>query len=392
LNDLTALMYTVLARAVVHLRYHLPMIRAINTDFSLEVKEHGDTIDVKVPTVATTYDVVPGQVAVGDAVPTGTVIKKVPIKLDNWKATNFKLEDIDQKNINADKDFLPMQTKEAISALGRAIRDSVLSHYPQLYYAVGTAAQTPFQDFAPPATLVHQGVLGLTHSRKLMQRKLVPDDLRHVILDPDAAGNLLSLQQFNSIDSLGAEQTRTHGEFVRRYGMDIHEELWMPQHAAGTLTGTVTVTGANSIGVTTVGLTTAGASSFDAKVGDLIQFAGDDELQTVTEAVTIGASATGAVKILPGLRVATAGGEGVSMTPSHAVNIFAHQMCFALAVRPLVEGLNTGNGQIISLMDNVTGIPIRLEVKRQNKQTVWEFDALWGDGCPLPHLGGRLLG
>jgi hypothetical protein len=40
----------------------------------------------------------------------------------------------------------------------------------------------------------------------------------------------------------------------------------------------------------------------------------------------------------------------------------------------------------------MTGIPLRLEVKRQNKQTLWEFDVLYGVKLVEPDLAARLAG
>ena len=43
-------------------------------------------------------------------------------------------------------------------------------------------------------------------------------------------------------------------------------------------------------------------------------------------------------------------------------------------------------------LDPQTGITLRLEVSRQYKQVVWEFDLLWGSKLIRPELATRIAG
>ena len=84
----------------------------------------------------------------------------------------------------------------------------------------------------------------------------------------------------------------------------------------------------------------------------------------------------------------------VTVTPSHVVHLAFHRDAFALAMRPLSAGtqdLSLGN-QILSMTDAETGISLRLEISRQYKQTVWEFDVLWGVKLVRPELAVRIAG
>lgn len=46
----------------------------------------------------------------------------------------------------------------------------------------------------------------------------------------------------------------------------------------------------------------------------------------------------------------------------------------------------------MSMQDPQTGIVLRLEVSRQHKQIVWEFDILYGARLVRPELAVRILG
>ncbi|WP_159104325.1 P22 phage major capsid protein family protein [Sneathiella glossodoripedis] len=67
---------------------------------------------------------------------------------------------------------------------------------------------------------------------------------------------------------------------------------------------------------------------------------------------------------------------------------------FAFANRPLAQsGAGAGLGsQIMSMTDPQTGLSLRLEVSRQYKQVIWEFDILWGVKLVRPELAVRLAG
>ena len=101
-----------------------------------------------------------------------------------------------------------------------------------------------------------------------------------------------------------------------------------------------------------------------------------------------------AVSIAPALGQAVDAGTPVRVAGDHIVNMAFHRDAFALAMRPLTAGtvdVALGN-QILSMTDAQTGLSLRLEVARQYKQTVWEFDVLWGVKLVRPQLAVRIAG
>jgi hypothetical protein len=71
----------------------------------------------------------------------------------------------------------------------------------------------------------------------------------------------------------------------------------------------------------------------------------------------------------------------VTLKASHAVNLAFQFGAFTFADRPLASATTTRTmlgSKIVMATDPVTGMSLRLEVTRQNKQTQWSFDHLYG--------------
>ncbi len=77
--------------------------------------------------------------------------------------------------------------------------------------------------------------------------------------------------------------------------------------------GFITVNGAHSTTTTTISFAKAAGVNWDAKDGDVVTFAGDDQLYTVVGDVTIVQGTNTDIVITPGLVVALSGGEAVTV-------------------------------------------------------------------------------
>ena len=92
--------------------------------------------------------------------------------------------------------------------------------------------------------------------------------------------------------------------------------------------------------------------------------------------------------------LAATAAAAVTFKASHVVNLAFHRDAFAFANRPLVQStqdMQLGS-RIMSMQDPKTGITLRLEVSRQYKQVVWEFDLLWGSQLVRAPLATRIAG
>lgn len=386
-NTLDDIMPKILARSLSVLRERCVMPRIVNGDYSAEAAEKGDTIDVPVPTAVGTRSVAPSNTppASTDATPT-----KVQIALDNWKQNDpFALSDKDLVEIDANAHYLPMQVGEAIKALANLINTSIHSQYKGIYGFAGTAGTTPFATTIAAATEV----------RKILNQQLCPRTDRRLVLDFTAEANALALAQLSDAEKIGSSDVRIEGEIGRKLGMDWYADDAVQTHTAGTITTGLIAKAATAqaVGDKTIQCTTAASTGACAlKEGDIITFAGHTQTYVLTADATQASAATDVtLNIYPGLKVALAGSEAVTVKASHTVNLAFHRDAFAYATRPLVAATNlVGDlgSKIVSMQDPDTGLVMRLEVSRQHKQVVWEFDVLWGAKLVRPELACRLAG
>jgi hypothetical protein len=382
-NTLSAVMPKILARGLMALREQAVMPRLVNADYSAEAAKRGDTIDVPLPSAITAGDVTPSTTP---PVPTSLAANMTQIQLNNWKRAGFHLTDREVLEIEADETFVPMQMSEAIRALANAVNESVHAEYRGVYGAVGTAGGTPFAADVSDATA----------ARKLLNKQLAPRADRRGVLDFDAEANALALPQFSDAEKVGSATVKIDGEIGRKFGIDWYADDGVPTHTAGTAADSgsfaITAGAVGSVGDPTATLTSdVGAPTLVE--GDVISFAGHDQTYVVSTGVGLSTGNT-VVNLSPALKAAVSNGTAGTVQRSHVVNLAFHRDAFALAMRPLAAGLaelSLGN-QILAMTDAQTGLSLRLEVSRQYKQTVWEFDVLWGVKLVRPELAVRIVG
>lgn len=376
-NDLAAIMPKILARSLGVLRERAVMPRLVNSDYGTEAAEKGDTIDVPIPTAVGTQDVVPAATPITSP---DTTTEKVQITLDKWRQTDpIHLTDKQLTEVNRNEHFLPMQIGEGIKSLANYVNEQIHAQYTGIYGAYGTAATTPFAS----------DVKGATRTRKLLNQQLCPKTDRRGVLDFDAEAQALELSPFADADKTMSAEVKLEGEIGRKYGIDWVADDAVTSHTAGTAASVQTAdTGA--VGDKTIAVDT-GTGTYT--VGDIITFAGHTQQYVITAAVADVSSAT--IAFEPGLVATVADDEAIAAPlATHVVNMVFHRDAFAFATRPLVSettDLSLGN-LIMSMQDPQTGIVLRLEISRQHKRVVWEFDILFGVKLVRPALAVRLLG
>ena len=382
-NTLTTVLPKILARGLLALREQAVMPRLVNADYSAEAARKGDTIDVPLPSAIAASDVTPSNTPPS---PSDSTISQVQIALSNWKKAGFHLSDKEVMEIDRNETFVPMQMSEAVRALANAVNASVHAEYAGVYGYIGTAATTPFATDVSDAT----------EARKLLNKQLAPRGERRAVLDFDAEANALALAQFSDAEKVGSAEVKIEGEIGRKFGIDWFADDGVPTHTSGTASDSGTYT------ITTAAAGTAGDTAVTIKsdvgtptlvAGDVLSFAGHAQTYVVTAGATLGVTGV-AVSVSPSLAANVANAAAVDVRASHIVNLAFHRDAFALAMRPLTAGtadLSLGN-QILSMTDAQTGLSLRLEVSRQYKQTVWEFDVLWGVKLVRPELAVRIAG
>jgi hypothetical protein len=376
-NTLTNIIPTIFARALLALRGRTVMPRLVNTDYSMEAKEKGDTITINVPTAVTTEAVTPSQVP---PAPGNTTPGKVSLSLNNWrKSTPFHLTDKELKEANVNETFIPGQFSEAIKALANYVNAQIMALYTGVYGFVGTTGVTPFDEATPVVDIA-------TQARKILNRQEAPLDDRRVVLDFDAEAAALALPAFSSAEKIGGDQVIRSGNLGHIFGFDWYSDSQVPTHSESQAGTALVDDGAGvAVGLKTVhmdGLTTK------PEAGDIFTInrlsSSDPSEQTyvvVSSTALVGTDSD--VTFEPGLAVALAAGDDNSpivWKGDYVANLAFHRDAFAFASRPLMDEASMGGsqGQTFTMADPITGLVFRLEEIREYKQTAWELDILFG--------------
>lgn len=377
-NTLTSVVPLIFAQGLSALRQNCVMPRLVLNDFSAEVAEKGQVINIPLPSAITVQDVVPGAYAPDS----GNIAPSVAtVPLNYWREAPFTLSDKELAQVT--DGIVPIQLSAAIAGLAQDINAKIWSLYTSVGNMVGTPGITPFATDTSCATL----------SRKMLTNTMAPMDDRHFVLGPDAEANALGLPAFQYYLYSGDRDVQRKGELGEKFGFDWHCDQQTPTQTAGTLTGTVTANGAQAAGSSTVSIATGSGSAFAPNVGDIITFSGDSQTYAVQAGSSLGASANGSFTIFPAKAVALAGGETVTLMGSHVVNMAFHRQAFAFASRPLqVNALARDYEDSYSVPDPMSGMTMRLTWRREFHRTRISFDMLYGVGAVRPQLAVRVAG
>lgn len=397
-NNLAAAIPRLISMGAKGLREYCVMPRLINNDLSEMAKEKGDTIDIVLPTAVPAIDVTPGPYAVD---PAPLTIPKVPLQLNNWKEAPFFLTDKDVGNVLAG--IIPMQADEAVRSLANAVNASIYALHTQVPNAIGTAGTTPFGNFTTPSPA------DATNARKILNQQLAPLAPRYMVLDPTAEAAALNIPGFLDTAFRGDTAGIIEGRIGRKLGFDWFSDQLLPSFTSGSMApGTAgciaKASTVQAIGLTTITATTGAASgTANLKVGDIIAIAGQPTQYTVrSNAVQALAATDFPIDISPPLAKALAGGEVITLKTGGAagvaatgvVNLAFQRDAFAIASRPLLDTAVTADdrARMMTVVDQISGLAMRLEVTREAKRTRWSFDILWGVAAPRPYHAVKILG
>jgi len=382
-NDLSNVTPQILAQGLLALRENCVMPALVNSSYSEDAKEKGETVNIDIPSAIAAQDVTPARTAPDDA---GVTPTKAQITLDQWKEAPFFMSDKDLANAKAG--VVPGQMTEAVKAIANAVNQYLFSLYTGIYGFNGTPGTTPF---APVGATNPNGIPDATAARRNLNAQLAPKGPRYFVMDPDAEANALNLRPFQDTNFAVNAMDVREGNLTEKLGFGWLMDQDVPTHTAGALGGTP-VAGAAAAGAKSVPVTAGGAAG-TGKKGDILTFAGHTQTYTLTADATLDGAGAGTLAVEPGLQVALSGGEAITQKADHVVNLAFHRDAFGFASRPLLDVEMGGLGSIIeSATDPVSGLTLRLEVTRQHKRVRWAYDILFGGALVRAELANRTAG
>lgn len=394
-NNFSAVVPQLLAQGLRSLREMAITPRLVNRDYDSVAAERGTTIDVPIASAVAVNQVSPSNTPPTTQSSTPT---SVPVNMSEWYEAPFYLTDKEQMEVMAG--YIPRKAEEAIRAIANYIDQDILGLYKKFYGFHGNkdsgAFLVPFTDASGNPTNTQDA----TKLRTILNNQVAPPDNRNVVFSPDVEGAALDIRAFQDASYSGSVQALLDGDLNRKLGF----RWWMDQNVLSHTVGTVQTQGLtlqlvsdSSAGATTVNLNVSETGQSGTLVeGDILTFSGHSQTYVVTDtSVTItDASAGVAVNIQPGLQEAVDGSStpvATTVEPAHEANIAFHRDAIAFVTRPLESSGQDGLGSIIqSAVDPVSGLTLRLEVRREHKQIRWSFDVLWGKAVVRRELGARL--
>lgn len=370
-NTYTDIIPKILGRAVTYFRANSIMPRLCNRDYDGDAATPGATVNVPVP-VSPTVTAVSSSASQPSNV--DRTFSTVAVDLDQHYESVFHLTDKQRLEIMRGTEAAAVDAH--IKALCDHIDTSILTAMDlAASIATGTAGTTPFATLA----LALDPIQYLdTHKTSRMSR--------HVVFNPRAQMNLLGLSGFTSMDFVGDVQAMLAGGFNgnTRAGAQWWMDQNCPTHTAGTGSGITTTGGTTAVGATTIA-TTGGSGTILA--GDVVSFAADTTNKYVVATALSGGSFTIAA---PGLKVAIPTSNAITVSAAHTANFAFSKEDVVFASRPFLP--SAAAVAVDQVTDPVSGLTIRLEVTRQNKQDKWSLDALWGHKVIRPAGVIKIMG
>jgi hypothetical protein len=369
----------ILAQGLKCLRQNAVMSRLVTRDYQGAAAQKGDVINIPLSTAQTVTDVSPSVAYVTgqDSTPT-----KVQVTLDFWKKSSFFMTDKDVQE--AMDGHVIRQAEEAVKALSNAVDSFILAKHTALYGLVGTPGTTAFNG----------SLLQAKQARVLLNKQLAPDDgSRVAVLDPDAEGALGVVPEVLKANERGDNQGIIKGVVGEKLGF----KWYMDQNVTSYTPGTAWATGytvsslSATAGDTTLKITNTTASG-TIKVGDIFTIGGATQQYVVTVTATFSATVPMAITFTPALASDVSAAIALTVIgTAYVANLAFHPNAFAWASRPLGDIPGLGN-EISSMTDPISGITLRVEAQRQNKQTMIEFDILGGAACIRRQLAVKIAG
>jgi hypothetical protein len=380
-NTLTALMPDMYDALDVVSRELAGFIPAVTLDASADRAAIGQNIRIPITPAAAAEDVTPGQLPADDGDQT---ITNNALIITKSRTVPFRWTGEEQKGVNSGpgyKNIRRDQIAQAMRTLVNEVEAALGGLAVSASRAYGTAGTTPFaSDLSDPANI----------------RKIISDnggwssDMQ-LVIDTTAGAKVRSLAQLTKANESGTIELREQGTLLDIHGFKLRESAGVQTIAVGSVTGTVTATGAK--GAASVTITTAASSTVAILAGDIITFAGDSNKYVAAAALTVAASSTGTLTLVdPGLRT-TISAAAVTVVGAATRNMAFPRSSIVLATRaPALpeEGDMAADRTLIT--DPRTGLTFEVAMYLQYRRVRYEVSLAYGFANIKPRHTAILLG
>lgn len=318
-------------------------------------------------------------------IPEGTdqTVDNKTMSLTKARAVQIPWTGEDIKHVNNGSGFETIygdQIRQAMRTLVNEIEtDLATEAYQNASRAVGTAGTTPFASNFNTVAQV----------RQVLVDNGMPDDGQTTLVVNTLAGtNLRNLAQLQKANEAGGTQLLRQGQLLDLQNIMIKESAQVVSHTAGTGSGyLINNASGEAVGQTTITVDTGTGTIL---AGDIITHASDSvNKYVVNTALSGGDFVIGD----PGLQIAAADNDAVTVGAAYAANVAFHRTALELAMRaPAVPKGGDAATDAMIVQDPWSGLVFEIRMYKGYRKAMFEVAATWGYKAWKPNHIAILLG
>lgn len=381
-NTLTGLINNIYAGLNIVSREQVGMIMAVSRNSSMERAALDQTVRVPIAPATSLADNTPATNAPDTGDQTASYVdltisrsKHAPIR---WSGE----EERSLKNSGTWDDYTTQQFAQAFRALCNAVEADLASLYKFSSRAYGTAGNTPFAtagDLSDIAQIL-----------KILDDNGAPPSDRHLVLTTAAAANIRGKQsglfEVNRAGNDRLLRTGSLGDPLQ--GFMLHQSAQLTTHTKGTGTGyLINNVSGEAIAQTTLTLDTGSGTII---AGDILTHASDSTNKYVVKTALSGGDV---IINEPGLIIAAANDDAVTVGANYRPSLAFHRGAFALGARlPARPESGDAAEDVMTVQDPISGLIFEVALYKQYRRVHIEVGLAWGYGSVAPRHAAILLG
>ena len=324
---------------------------------------------------------------VGTLAPAMTIPEGTDQTVDNKTMTLTKQRGVaipwtgeDIRYVNAGSGYSTIygdQIAQAMRAICNEIEiDLAVEAYTNASRAVGTAGTTPF---ASNLDVVADAV------QILFDNGMPTKDGRlSLIMDSLAQTKLQKLAQLQKVNESGDTNLLRRGVLIDILGCMLKASAQVQAHTKGAGTSYDFAAAGEAIGQTTLSVEGGAPNTTGIKAGDVITHAGDAVNKYVVNTGTT-ASAGDIVIGSPGLKIAGADANEITIGNSYTANVLLHQSAMEFAMRPPAKPFGGDAAvDVMTVQDPHSGLVFEISVYKGFNKAMMYVAAVWGQKAWKP--------
>lgn len=263
------------------------------------------------------------------------------------------------------------QIAQAMRAICNEIEvDLATEAYQNASRAVGAAGTTPFAS----------NMDVIVDARQVLFDNGMPvtDGRMSLILGSLASNKLRKLATLQKVNESGDSRMLRQGVLIDLFGAMVKESAQVQSHTKGAGTGYDFVTAGEAIGQTTLSIEGGTVNTTGIKAGDVITHAADSVNKYV---VNTGTTATSGTIVIgsPGLKIAGADANEITVGDSYVANVLLHQAAVELAMRaPAKPAGGDAAVDVMVVQDPFSGLVFEVSVYKGFNKAMIYVAAVWG--------------